>query len=361
MSKRALFNVTVAGTNITTALMPVLLGLQVSDKVGTHTDSADLEIDDTDGRIVLPKIGAPVSIALGWDSEGLRVVFEGTVDELKSSGTRSAGRRLRFTAKGMDTTGRAKEGQQRHWDGATVETILLDAATHAGITEIEIDPKLRNLTRGYFEMRDESLIAMGERLAREIGGNFRVTGGQIVLSKRNADYAAAIAATWGQNLHSWDIAPKLGRPQFGAVRGRWYDVEAGAWQVVDRATGVDLPSIYADRFARAGEQETTQQGESDAATTARDAGEGAVVIEGNTAAVPDGLCTVSGTRPGVDGSYRIEAVTHTLTRSGGFVTTLELKQPQQGAGTDVRLETTAPVAPSANVPPIIDPDATGPF
>ena len=210
-------------------------------------------------------------------------------------------------------------------------------------------------------MRDESLIAMGERLAREIGGNFRVTGGRIVLSKRNADYATAIAATWGQNLHSWDIAPKLGRPQFGAVRGRWYDVAGGAWQVVERATGIDVPSVYADRFARAGEVETTQQGESDAATTARDAGEGTVVIEGNTAAVPDGLCTVSGTRPGVDGSYRIEAVTHTLTRSGGFVTTLELKQPQLGAGTDARAETTAPVTASANVPLIIDPDATGPF
>ena len=63
----------------------------------------------------------------------------------------------------------------------------------------------------------------------------------------------------------------------------------------------------------------------------------------------------------MDGSYRIEAVTHTLTRAGGFVTTLELKQPQLGAGRDARVETTAPVMPSANVPPIIDPDATGPF
>jgi phage protein D len=261
----------------------------------------------------------------------------------------------------MDTTSRAKEGQQRHWDGATVETILRDAAAHAGITQIEIDPALRNLTRGYFELRDESLIAMGERLAREIGGKFSVTGGRIVLSKRNADYATAIDATWGQNLHSWDIAPSLGRPQFGMVRGRWYDVAAGAWRVVERATGIDLPSIYVDRFARAGDLETTQQGESDAATTARDTGEGTVVIEGNTAAVPDGLCTLSGTRPGVDGAYRIEAVTHTLTRAGGFVTTLELKHPQLGAGADVRTATTAPVAPSANVPPIINPDATGPL
>lgn len=336
MSKRALFNVTVAGTNITTALMPVLLGLQVSDKVGTHTDSAELEIDDTNGQIILPRIGAPATIALGWDGEGMRVVFEGTVDEVKSSGNRSSGRRLRISAKGMDTTGKAKEGQQRHWDDATVETILTDAARFAGITQIEIDPSLRGIARTYFEMRDESIVAMGERLAREIGGNFRVVGSRLILSKRNGDYQAAVRAAWGDNLHSWEISPKLGRPQFGTVRSRWYDMASAAWQIAERATGLDVDAIFPARFSRPDEAESGQQNDSDAATTARDAGEGSVVIEGNTSAIPDGLCVVSGTRPGVDGAYRIEAVTHNLTRQGGFVTTLELKQPQSGAGNDTR-------------------------
>ena len=63
MSKRAVFMVMVAGTNITTTLLPVLISLSVSDKVGTHSDTASLEIDDTDGRIVLPQIGAPVIVA----------------------------------------------------------------------------------------------------------------------------------------------------------------------------------------------------------------------------------------------------------------------------------------------------------
>lgn len=336
MSKRALFNVTVAGTNITTALSPVLLGLQVSDKVGTHTDSAELEIDDTNGQIILPRTGAPVVIALGWDNEGMRVVFEGTVDEVKSSGNRSSGRRLRISAKGMDTTGKAKEGQQRHWDEATVETILKDAAKHAGITQIEIDPTLSGIARTYFEMRDESFVAMGERLAREIGGNFRVVGNRVILSRRNGDYQAFVRAAWGQNLHSWEISPMLGRPQFGTVRARWYDMAAAAWQLTERATGITLPPIFPARFSRPDAAESGQQNDSDAATTARDAGEGTVVIEGNTSAIPDGLCVVSGTRPGVDGAYRIEAVTHNLTRQGGFVTTLELKQPQSGAGNDTR-------------------------
>jgi phage protein D len=161
-------------------------------------------------------------------------------------------------------------------------------------------------------------------------------GDTAILSKRNADYQASVRAVWGDNLHSWDITPQLGRPQFSEVRARWYNVASASWQMVQRSTGLDVRAIHASRLSRADAAEATQQTDSDAATAERDAGEGTVTIEGNTAAVPDGLCIVVGTRPGVDGAYRIEAVTHTLTRAGGFVTQLELKQPQQGAGSDDR-------------------------
>ena len=52
-----------------------------------------------------------------------------------------------------------------------------------------------------------------------------------------------------------------------------------------------------------------------------------ITIEGDTGAIPDGLCIVTGARPGVDGSWRIESVTHSYSRGGGFVTQLSLKQP----------------------------------
>jgi hypothetical protein len=177
---------------------------------------------------------------------------------------------------------------------------------------------------------------MGERLAREVGGNFRIVGNTANLSKRNGTYQAFVLARWGDNLQSWDIAPQLGRPQFSTVRARWYDMIAARWNLAERATGLDVRALHAFRFAKPDAVETSQQTDSDAATAARDAGEGTVTIEGDPAAIPDGLCIIAGTRPGVDGAYRIEAVTHTLTRAGGYVTTLELKQPQQGAGSDDR-------------------------
>lgn len=338
MTKRAAFMVEVAGTNITTALVPVLISMTVSDKVGTHSDTATLEIDDTDARIVFPQKGAAVMVAIGWEDEGIRTVFQGTVDEVKSSGSRSGGRILSITAKGMDTTKKPKQNQQRHFDNKTVKEILTEAGKTAGITEIEVDPALANIRRTYFDMRDESFIHAGERLAREIGGNFRVQGSKAVMSKRNGGYTAAVTAAWGENLHSWDIAPDLGRGQFSEVRARWYDPKSGTWKDSGEKTSLDVDARHDHRFAKADEDEAKQQNGSDKATSERDAGEGSVTIEGNTEAVPDGLCIVSGARPGVDGAYRIEAVQHTYSRSGGFVTQLTLKHPQSNAGKDERNE-----------------------
>lgn len=330
MSKRAAFMVTVAGTNITTTLMPVLISLTISDKVGTHSDSASLEIDDAQGRIILPTIGAPVIVALGWEGEGVRVVFTGTVDKVRSSGSRSGGRMLFISAKGMDTTGKPKEGQQRHFDDKTVKEILEEAGKPAGITTVDIDPSLALIRRRYFEMRDESFVHMGERLAREIGGNFRIQGNTAVMSKRGGSYTAAVIAASGRNLHSWDISPSLGRAQYSKVRARWYDPEKSAWQETEEATSLSVDARHDHRYAKADETEAIQQTASDRATSERDAGEGSITIEGDTSAIPDGLCIVSGARPGVDGAYRIESVTHSYSRGGGFVTQLNLRQPGQG-------------------------------
>ncbi|SDB57487.1 phage late control D family protein [Bauldia litoralis] len=336
MSKRAVFMVTVAGTNITAPLLPVLISLTVSDRVGTHSDTATLAIDDTDGRIILPAIGAPVVVALGWEDGGVRIVFTGTVDEVRSSGSRGGGRTLAITAKGIDTTKKPKEAQQRHFDDKTVEDILKAAGKTAGVTEVEVDPALASITRTYLEMRDESFIHMGERLAREIGGNFRIQGTRAVMSKRGGIYTAAVAAVWGQNLHAWDIAPALGRTRFSKVRTRWYDPTDAVWKETEETTSLDVDARHDHRFSLANEDEAKGQAAADKATSERDSGEGSVTIEGDTSAIPDGLCIVAGARPGVDGAYRIEAVTHRYSRGGGFVTELELRQPHEGAGQDLR-------------------------
>ena len=323
MTKRAVYMVTIAGSDVTSALNPHLISLRVSDKVGTHSDTASIELDDTDGRVVLPQDGVPVVIMLGWEGAGVRLVFTGTVDEVRSSGSRS-GRTITVSAKGIDTKGKAKEPQQRHFDRKTVKDVLTEAGKTAGITSVEVDPGLADIEREYVEMRDESFIHLGERLAREIGGNFRVQGKTATLSKRMGRYTSFVMARWGENLHSWDITPALGRPAFKKTRARWYDRKEAKWKEQEVEVQLEAEAESVARFPEPNEAQSKDRAGSDKATSERDVAEGSVTIEGNTGAIPDGLCLLSGCRAGIDGPYRIESVDHEYSRSG-FVTKLQLK------------------------------------
>ena len=130
---KAIFSVVVGGQDITMNLKPVLQSLRISDKAGMSSDTASLELDDREGQIVLPRPGALVLISLGWEGQGMGRVFEGTVDEIRASGSRS-GRTLSIGAKGMDTRGKPKEGQRRHFDDTTIGDALSATAGKAGLT-----------------------------------------------------------------------------------------------------------------------------------------------------------------------------------------------------------------------------------
>ncbi|RYB05729.1 hypothetical protein [Lichenibacterium ramalinae] len=54
------------------------------------------------------------------------------------------------------------------------------------------------------------------------------------------------------------------------------------------------------------------------------------------AVISGALANVSGIRDGVDGTYLISGVTHSLSRHSGFITHLELERPAGAAGTDSR-------------------------
>lgn len=97
------------------------------------------------------------------------------------------GNPLRLDAvKGLDTGGKVKEPQQRHFDDMTVEDILKAAGEPAGITDIRIDPDLASLVRDYEHMDDESYVAFGERLAEEVGGTFKIRNDAAIMAKKDS-------------------------------------------------------------------------------------------------------------------------------------------------------------------------------
>jgi uncharacterized protein len=327
MARRAIYVVTVNGRDITSTLAPLLHAASVSLRSGGQGDAASLILDDTQGQIEMPSIGAAISIAFGWESEGARVVFEGTVDETRSSASRASGRLLSITARGFDSAGAAKGRLRKHWDSSSVQTILGDAAGLAGIDQVQVDPDLADITLTYWAMSDESFLHMGQRLAERIGGNFRIQRGVAIMARRGAQYAPETIARHGENLHGWDVAPVLGRRLFRTVIAPFYDQVAGRWDKVAVETGLPSDADLTISPPADDREDASRQANAQAEASKRAAGGGSVTIEGDPNSTPDGRCRIVGARAGINGSYRIISVNHTLSRGGGFVTAVEIGHP----------------------------------
>lgn len=138
------WKITVDGQDMSAAMKPYLINVEVTDKEGTASDTCSLTLDDTGGQIRLPKEGAAVTVALMGAT-----AFAGIVDTVRSTGTRGGGQLLMVSAKGFDSRGKVKEGQSFHKDDATLDQFLSEAATAAGFS-IVIAEALGSIRRDYW-------------------------------------------------------------------------------------------------------------------------------------------------------------------------------------------------------------------
>jgi phage protein D len=343
MSRRAIFWVSVNGNDVTAGLSSYVTSIRIRDAAGLASDTATIDVEDSYGQLQLPEAGAAISIGLGWEGGAALVMFDGVVDDIGSTGGRGQGRMLSITAKSADTRGSLKEKQEKHKDKVSFGTVATEWGQAAGLSEVAVHSDLAAIERPWWGMQGESYLAWGTRHARELGATFKVMGTRAVFVPRSQGQSAsgkllqAIRAAWGKNLISWSLKPVLGRPVYGKFRVRWFDQAEAKWKTEDvEAEDTDAPAVATDRVAAASPAEAQGRAGSRRTVAEREGGGGSVTIDGEPAAQAEAECEVIGARPGIDGTYRIDVVEHSYSRSGGFTTTLTLKQPAGEAGTDSR-------------------------
>ncbi|PUL07243.1 late control protein D, partial [Salmonella enterica subsp. enterica serovar Dublin] len=82
-SKSPAFSITIEGKDVTTVMDARLMSLTLTDNRGFEADQLDLELDDADGLIALPRRGAVIQLALGWKGQPLFPKGVFTVDEIE--------------------------------------------------------------------------------------------------------------------------------------------------------------------------------------------------------------------------------------------------------------------------------------
>lgn len=342
MRYKAVFAVTVGGLDVSSNLKPYLTKITVHDAAGQTSDTATIELDDEGGVIRLPSKGDEITVALGWESAGGPVrMFEGKIDNVVSTGGRGQGMLLNITAKSADTESKVKENREKHWDDKTLGDVMKDAGQFAGI-DISVHPSLASIKRDYWSMPNQSLVGFGDKLARELGATFKIRGKRGVLVPRNEGIGAnggalpAIIARRGDNLITWSITPASGRPQFQKFEARWFDRKEAKWKRERVQARSEAPAASTDRYSEFDADTSKGRAGSSKKGGDREKGGGTIIIDGEPSAQAEASITLIGARPGIDGTYRADSVEHEYTRSGGYTTTIEAKQPDGDAGTDSR-------------------------
>lgn len=323
------WTVSVNGQDMTSAMRSFLLEIEVTDKAGTASDTCALKLDDTDGMLEFPAEGSEVAVSINGVP-----VFDGTVDDTKSDGSRGGGRVLTVSAKGFDTRGKIKEGQNFHMDDASLGDFLQKSAAKAGYS-VTVDSSLASKQRPYWSAREESFLGVGQRLAREFNATFKIRGTQAVFVPRGSTMLPGVTGTVGPggNVINWSISPYTGRQSYTKAKARWFDRKTAKFEEkeVEIKSSRPLPdSTHSIRSLAADEAQATDLAEGRKTEAEREGGQGSVELDIEPTAQAEAMFTLSGARSGVDGSYRIETVKHKASRSGGATTSLDLKQPQVG-------------------------------
>jgi hypothetical protein len=116
--KTAVFSINVDGRDVTSNFDPALISMTIRFTDGGKSNSLEISLDDTDGRIRLPREGADIRATLAWSDGGGAVQFEGKTDEPESEGSRGGGMTLSITAHAADLKGKPKAKKQKHEDDA---------------------------------------------------------------------------------------------------------------------------------------------------------------------------------------------------------------------------------------------------
>jgi len=185
--KSPAFNIVIEGKDVTTVLDNRLMGVTLTDNRGFEADQLDLELDDADGQIVLPRRGAVIQFALGWEGQPLFPKGSFTVDEIEHSG---APDRLTIRARSADFRTTLNIRREKSWHQTTVGEVIREIATRHNL-QMAIGQDLSDRPVDHLDQTNESDASFLMKLARQYGAIASVKSGNLLFIRQGQGRTAS--------------------------------------------------------------------------------------------------------------------------------------------------------------------------
>ncbi len=324
------FKVTLDGTDLTDRIRPRLITLRLSERRGGDADQLEITLDDSDGRLAMPREGATLSVQLGWSAgSGVTVglVDKGkfTVDEVEHSGPPD---QITIRARAADFTSAIATRREKSWHDTTLGAIVTEIAGRNRLTP-RCAPALASIAIKAMAQTRESDIALLRRLGREHDAVATVKAGALILAPTGnattttgAPIPAITISRSDGDRHSFRIRK---REEAGSVLADWHDRKSAKKKTVTVGSGTGevkrLARTYPTEDA-ARRAATAEQGRATREPRSLDLG----LALGRLEIYPDRAVTVTGFKGEISAvKWLVADVTHELLPDRGFTTALTLE------------------------------------
>ncbi|EKI9305934.1 glycoside hydrolase family protein [Escherichia coli] len=156
------------------------------DNRGFEADQLDLELDDADGKIVLPRRGAVITLALGWKGQPLFPKGAFTVDEIEHTG---APDRLTIRARSADFRETLNTRREKSWHKTTVGEVVKEIAARHKL-KMALGKDLSDKPVEHIDQTNESDGSFLMRLARQYGAIASVKNGNLLFIRQGQGKSA---------------------------------------------------------------------------------------------------------------------------------------------------------------------------
>ncbi|HHR6052614.1 TPA: phage late control D family protein [Providencia alcalifaciens] len=341
-----IFVLTANGVNINAQVQGRLISLSMTDNRGFEADQIDIELDDSDGQLALPKRGEKLSLHLGWKNEAL--IYKGTftVDEIEHSGTPD---RLMIRGRSADFRETLNVKREQSYHQKTLGDIVRTLAERNKLKPV-IDNKLDKIRISHIDQTNESDGSFLTRVAKLEGAIVAVKDGNLLFMRQGEGLTAS-----GQPIPTMHITRSVGdghrfsladRGAYTGVVANWLNTrepknkkkveikrkrktsaskeapkeKQGEYLAGEQGNVLTLSHTYAtkenaERAAKA-QWEKIQRGVASFSIQ---------LAKGRADLYPEMPITLSGFKPEIDNAeWTLTRVVHTLNDSG-FMTALELE------------------------------------
>lgn len=332
-----IFKLTVSGQDITADVSKRLVQMEWTDGVEEKSDAFTVTLHDADNKLAVPKKGAKIELAAGYNG-ALQKVGTYSVDEAEISGPPD-----KLTVRGtaapfVDASGKSATARRsKSWESTTLGEIVQTIASKLGVTAA-IDSALSSIEITNEQQVDESDTNFLLRLARRLGGYVKFVDGRMVLAEEGSGKGAGgtslTATITKQQCTSWRVSSGGKAEGLKKVKVRYHDYQTGETKSVEAeiekpasaAEFSDVPwlasneNTFTPPAPAASEPEAKAIAKTTAKRIARATRSFEITLPGRLDIVAGGKINLTGFREGVNGNWLMKNVRHRIDSGGWSMT-----------------------------------------